>query len=76
MCIIFNVLILFAYAGEMWFDYGIILDEDVQLNEKKFYIIRIVIISVLAFIAIMLLYKKFGVNDSNLVYYIKFGKIR
>ncbi len=76
MCLIFNVIILLAYAGEMWIDYGVILDEDAKLKEKRVYIVRLVLITFLAYMALMILYKSFGVNDANLIYYIKYNQIR
>jgi hypothetical protein len=76
VCIILNVLIMLAYAGEMWIDYGVILDEDIKLNQKSVYIIRLVAITLITGLALLYLYKSFGINDSNLYYYIKYGKIK
>lgn len=69
MCIIFNIVIVLAYACEMVFICDR-LDYAKSKKDKRLYVGRLIISTVVSFVALLILYNTYGINDDTLRYYL------
>lgn len=75
MCIVFNILILVVYAIELDNDYDVILDKSLSIKSRKKYVIKLIIATITIAIALMALYKIYGLNSYNLSNYLRYGQV-
>lgn len=73
ICLILNTLALAAYAIELWKDYDVILDNNALATNRRKYIIRLIISTVVFFVALNAMYWMFNINTSDILYYFKYG---
>jgi heme/copper-type cytochrome/quinol oxidase subunit 1 len=76
MVYVLNGAILIAYFAELYNDYIKIFEENLKSKEKRRYIVRAIVMFILAFSALMILYHTFGMDGIDLEYFLRYGKIR
>ncbi|MDF2485683.1 MAG: hypothetical protein K0R46_1851 [Herbinix sp.] len=76
MVYVLNGAILIAYFAELYNDYIKIFEENLKSREKRRYIIRAIVMFILAFSALMILYHSFGMDSIDLEFFLRYGKIR
>ncbi len=71
--VILNTLALAAYAVELWKDYDVILDNNALASVRRKYIARLIISSIVFFVALNAMYWMFNINTADIFYYFKYG---
>lgn len=75
MVIFLNLLVWIVFTIEATKNYEVILDKTIKFGIRKKYIVKLIIAAVVSCIAVMLIYKMFGINDNNLLTYLKYGQV-
>lgn len=75
MVLFLNLLAWIALGFETAKNYEVILDKTIKLGIRRKYIIKLIIATVVYCIAVMMIYKMFGINSENLLTYLKYGQV-